>query len=229
MAEHIVRAFGEALDELTSETARMGELAVRQLNDALAAVRDRDVDLAAAVVLRDRELDALQTQMEHAAVRLLALRQPLAGDLRATLAAIKVAGDLERCGDLAKSIAKRVAAMGDSPAGGGLTEDIQRLGRLASERLARVVAAHAAGDLDAALAVWREDEAIDQAFEALFEALVRRMAGAPEDVQRCAHLLFVAKNLERVGDHATNIAEMVVYRLTGEDLAAAERPRGLAS
>lgn len=229
MADHIVKAHGEALERLAADVARMGEVTVEQLRHAIQAITLHDAVLAQAVRARDPELDGMESDIEHAAVRLIALRQPMAVDLRHALAAMKVASNLERCGDLAKNIAKRILAITASSRQDHLTDAVTRLGSLAISRLRQVLAAYSAGDVDEALAVWREDDLIDDQFDALFNALVQSMSKDPATVSDCAHLLFVAKNLERVGDHATNIAELVVYQVTGETIANSERPRGGAT
>jgi phosphate transport system protein len=232
MNQHIVKSYGEELDQLTAEVARMGGLAEAQVNDAVAAVARRDVALAQSVVERDLRLDACQRDVEKRAVRLIALRQPMAGDLRKTVAALKISLELERVGDLAKNIAKRALVLAEAEPMTPLTRSMERMGKLVAARLKDVLDAYTAGEVERAVAVWSHDDEVDQHYNSLFRELLTYMMGDPRTIQTSAHLLFMAKNLERIGDHATNVAEMIHYELTGEDLAAdgprpttAETPR----
>jgi phosphate transport system protein len=226
MVEHTVRAHGEALDKIAQDIARMGEAAVRQVADALSAVTRTDAALARDVIARDAELDRLEAAIDHDVIVTIARRHPMAQDLRQILAAMKIAGNLERCGDLAKGVAQRALAAGGTPLPEQLQKDLQRLGRLALDRLDKVVKAYASADESLARAVWRGDTSIDDAFATIFRELVEQMSENAELVAAGANFLFVAKNLERIGDHATNIAELVVYQATGEEIAQLDRPRG---
>lgn len=225
MSEHIVKSFEEELNGLASEVARMGALAESQLVSAIDAIASRDTALLTSVVGKDERLDAAEAEIEASAIRLVALRQPMANDLRRTLSAIKIAGNLERCGDLAKSIAKRGLLLSESePVTPPLARSIERMGALVAERLRDVVDAYSANDINAAIAVWSKDEDVDQHYNSLFRELLTYMMGDPRTITPCAHLLFVAKNLERIGDHATNIAEIIHYELRGEPLSQ-QRPK----
>lgn len=226
MADHTVKAYEEELKALDATVDEMGALALNQVGAAVKAISGHDLALARHTVEGDARLDLLEIRTEQQAVRLLALRQPMARDLRGILAAMKIAGNLERCGDLAKNIAKRALAVGDNGLPDVANGSIQRMGQLVLARLAEVMAAHRASDVDAAIAVWRRDAEIDQLYESLFHDLLTHMAGDPSTIAACAHLLFVAKNLERIGDHATNIAESVSYQITGDPVAGAGRPKG---
>ena len=215
---HTVRSYEEELNQLAAEVARMGGLTEAQVSACVEAVARRDVALAEAVMARDERIDAMELDIENRAIRLVALRQPLANDLRQTLSAIKISGNLERCGDLAKSIAKRGLVLNEAEPIIPLTRSIERLGRLVASRLKDVLDAYANGDIERAHAVWSRDQEVDEHYNSLFRELLTYMMGDPRTITPCAHLLFIAKNLERIGDHATNIAEIVHYQLTGDGL-----------
>ena len=218
MNEHIVRSYDEELNTLSAECARMGGLTESQVADAITAVVKRNQELAAAVVGRDDRLDAAERDIEKKAIRLIALRQPMADDLRRTVAAMKVANNLERCGDLAKNIAKRTLVIIESDPLTPLTRSIERMGKLVLTRLTSVLDAYSRSDLERAMAVWSQDDEVDEHYNSLFRELVTYMMGDPRTITACAHMLFVAKNLERIGDHATNIAEIVHYQVTGDEM-----------
>ena len=222
--EHTVRAYDEELDAITAELARMGGLAEAEVADAIRAISTRDVALAASVISRDARLDGLEMDIERRAVRLIALRQPVADDLRRTVAAMKISMNLERCGDLAKNIAKRAVVITESEPVTPLTGSIERMGDLVTTRLKDVLDALAARDVERAVAVWTQDHEVDEHYEAIFRELLTYMMGDPRTITACAHLLFVAKNLERIGDHATNIAEILHYEVTGIELGD-DRPK----
>jgi len=224
MNQHTVKAYGDELNQLTAEVARMGGLAEAQVADAVESVARRDVALARAVVERDARLDALHRDIERKAIRLIALRQPMASDLRRALAAMKLAVDLERTGDLAKSIGKRALILAEGEPMQPLTRSIERMGRLVSTRLREVLDAYTASEVDRALAVWNTDDEVDEHYNALFRELLTYMMGDARTIGACTHLLFMAKNLERIGDHATNIAETIHYEITGEEIIG-DRPR----
>ena len=216
MTEHTIRAFGEQLDALTADVARLGGMAEAELADAVSAIARRDVGLAQSVIDRDPQLDALQAGVERAAIRLIGIHQPMAQDLRRAVAAMKIAADLERCGDLAKNIAKRAIVLAEEEPITPLTRPIERMGRLVADRLRDVLDAFASGDVGRAISVWSRDEEVDEHYDSLFREHLTYMMGDPRMITACAHLLFVAKNLERIGDHATNIAEIVHFEITGE-------------
>jgi phosphate transport system protein len=225
MSEHTVRSYDEELNALSAECARMGGLTEAQVADAITAVVKRNQELAGNVVARDDRLDVAERDIERRALRLIALRQPMADDLRRTVAAMKVANNLERCGDLAKNIAKRTLVIIESDPMTPLTRSIDRMGKLVVQRLTAVLDAYAGQDLERAVAVWSQDEDVDEHYNSLFRELLTYMMGDPRTITACAHMLFVAKNLERIGDHATNIAEIVYYQITGEDMIAPVRPK----
>jgi len=222
--EHTVRAYDAELDAITAELARMGGLAEAEVADAIRSIADRQLDLAQAVIDRDARLDAMEADIQQKAIRLIALRQPVADDLRRTVAAIKISGDLERCGDLAKNIAKRALVIAESEPLTPVTSSIERMGELVALRLKEVLDALATREVDRAINVWMLDHEIDEHYDAIFRELLTYMMGDPRMITACAHLLFVAKNLERIGDHATNIAETLHYEITGAPLAD-ERPK----
>ncbi|MCX7586274.1 phosphate signaling complex protein PhoU [Phenylobacterium sp. 58.2.17] len=225
MNEHIVKSYEDELNTLTADCARMGGLTEAQVGDALDAVVKRDQALAESVVGRDERLDVLEADIERKAIRLIALRQPMANDLRKTVAAMKIASNLERCGDLAKNIAKRTMILNEAEPISPLTRSIERMGRLVLGRLKDVLDAYTGSDLDRAMAVWSRDDEVDEHYNSLFRELLTYMMGDPRTITACAHLLFVAKNLERIGDHATNIAEIIHYEITGEEMISADRPK----
>ena len=192
MNQHTVKAYGDELNQLTAEVARMGGLAEAQVADSVDSVARRDVALARAVVDRDGRLDAMHRDIERKAIRLIALRQPVASDLRRTLAAMKLAVDLERTGDLAKNIAKRGLVLAEGEPLRPLTRSIERMGKLVSMRLRDVLDAYAAAEIDRAIAVWSTDDEVDEHYNSLFRELLTYMMGDPRTITPCAHLLFVA-------------------------------------
>jgi phosphate transport system protein len=223
MTEHTVRAFGEKLEALTTSVAQVGGLAEAQLADALEAISRRDTAKAEAVIASDRRIDQLQYQIEDQALKLLALRQPMAVDLRETLAALKMASELERIGDLAKNIAKRAIVLNrEQPI--RLTQSLARMGRQVLAQLKQVLDAYARRDAASAQAVWKQDGEIDEIYNSLFRELLTYMMEDPRTIGLCTHLLFVAKNIERAGDHCTNVAETVYHMVSGDHLAA-DRPK----
>ncbi len=225
MSEHIVKAYGEELAQLSAEIARLGGLVEAQIASAVDSMTRRDVGQASAVVKNDEQIDALQLEVEEKVLRMFALRQPMAVDLRHAMSAMKISMQLERCGDLAKNIAKRALAVAETEPMQPLTRSIERMGRLVSLRLRDVLDAYTSGELDGALAVWASDDEVDEHYNALFRELLTYMMGDPRTINACTHLLFMAKNLERIGAHATNIAETVHYEITGDEMIG-ERPRG---
>jgi len=224
MNEHIVKSYEDELNALTAECARMGGLTEAQVADSLDAVVRRDQQLAGVVVSRDERLDGLEADIERKAIRLIALRQPMANDLRRTVAAMKIAGNLERIGDLAKNIAKRSLVILESEPMTPLNRSIERMGKLVSGRLKEVLDAYTSSNVERAAAVWSRDDEVDEHYNSLFRELLTYMMGDPRTITACAHLLFVAKNLERIGDHATNIAEIIHFEITGEEMISA-RPK----
>lgn len=225
MQPHIVKTYGEELDQLGAEVILLGGLAEAQVADAVDAVARRDVALAQRVVGADSRLDELEKSIERKCLRLIALRQPMAGDLRRTVAAMKIAASLERIGDLAKNIAKRALVISESEPMAPLTRSIERMGRLVLSRLSDTLDAYKGGKLDMALSVWLSDTEVDEHYNSLFRELLTYMMGDPRTITACTHLLFMAKNLERIGDHATNMAEHIHYEQTGQDYTN-DRPKG---
>jgi phosphate transport system protein len=223
MTDHTVRSFSQDLEELSGDLARMGGLCEDMLSDAIQAIATRDLALADTVVARDPQVDNLQVEAEKKILRLLALRQPLARDLRQTISALKIAAELERIGDLAKNIAKRAKVL-DSIEPAAALKGVARMGKLVNAQLKRVLDAYSAQEADAANKVWTRDEEVDEHYQSLFREVVTYMIEDPRKISACAHLLFVAKNLERIGDHCTNIAEEIHFLVTGEQLPT-ERPK----
>ena len=227
-SEHTVKAFDSDLQELTRLVAEMGGLAERMIVDSIDALIRRDVALGQRVVANDLEIDNLQRNIEERAVLTIARRQPMAVDLREIVGAMRVATDLERIGDLAKNMGKRVAALESDFHPLKLIRGLEHMTDLVSTQLKTVLDAYAAHDLPAAMSVWKGDEEVDAICTSLFRELLTYMMEDPRNITFCTHLLFCAKNIERIGDHATNIAETVVYIVTGESMPG-ERPRGIDS
>ena len=219
MTEHTLKFFEEELTQLKTDVVRMGGLAEAQVVQSVRAVATRDIGLAESVVAMDERLDALQHEIEHCAIRLIALRQPVAQDLRRAVGALKLCLVLERAGDYAKNIAKRARVIAHAKPEVPLTRSVQRMGELVGGRLKEALDAYSAGDIEAAKSVWSRDEDIDEHYNSLFRELLTYMMGDPHVIGTCAHLLFVAKNLERIGDYATGIAEIVHYEVVGEEFA----------
>ena len=220
---HTVKAFDQDLGELRALISQMGGLAENAIHESMRCLTYRDYDAALRVVADDKKIDVLETEAEGRVVQLIALRAPMADDLRAAVAALKIAGIVERIGDYAKNIAKRVPQL----EGGGQIEALSLLaemGRIAAEMVHDVLDAYVEHDADKAQQVTARDRAVDDFYDSIFRALLTFMMEDPQEITRSAHLLFVAKNIERIGDHATNIAEMVYFTVTGERLA--DRPRG---
>jgi phosphate transport system protein len=222
--EHTLRAYDEELDAITAQLARMGGLTEAEVADSVRAIVGRDVALAEAVIAGDAKLDATELEIERKAIRLIALRQPVADDLRRIVGAMKISTNLERCGDLAKNIAKRALVIAESDPVTPLTGSIERMGELVGGRLKDVLDALGARDVERADAVWAQDHEVDEHYDAIFRELLTYMMADPRTITACAHLLFVAKNLERIGDHATNIAEILHYEITGVELTE-DRPK----
>lgn len=218
MAEHIVKSFHDQLEGLSTAIEQMGGLCETQLTDAIEAMARRDLGLAEKIVGLDTKIDALESQIELQAIRLLALRQPLASDLRETLGALKISADLERIGDLAKNVAKRAIVVSREVPDQHLVQGLVRMGRLALTQLKNVLDAYARRDANAAVTVWNCDDEIDQIYNSLFRELLTYMMEDPKKIGPSTHLLFIAKNFERIGDHATNIAETICYIVTGSKL-----------
>jgi phosphate transport system protein len=222
-SEHTLKRFDEELERLNATINEMGGLTESQFAKALTAVRDMDTTVAEEVIVADARVDALDQAVQEQTVQLLALRQPMAVDLRVVLSSIKIAAALERIADYAKNTAKRgiVLAQGAAPA--AAVAGIDRLGRLVRAALKDVLDAFADDDVEKAHDVWNRDEEIDQVYTGLFRELLTYMMEDPRTITACTHLLFMAKNIERAGDHVTNIAELVSFRSTGQSFAEARR------
>ena len=223
MPSHIVRSYDEELRRLRDMIARMGGLAERQVADSATALIRRDTELAAEVVARDEALNLLEREVEAFCVRMLALRQPMAADLRLIVACMKISSDLERIGDYARNGAKRAIVIASQPQFGSLNGFI-RLAHLVQENLRGAIDALVNDDLARADEVWGADEPVDDIYNGMFRELLTFMMEDPRNITAATHLLFVAKNLERIGDHATNIAERVHFAISGTNLPD-ERPK----
>lgn len=214
MAEHTVKAFDEDITRLRGLIAEMGGLAEVALQEALEAMVRGDEELGAKVVARDKKIDALEMEVDKLAVRVIALRAPMADDLREVIAALKIAGVVERIGDYSKNIAKRVGAIEDRKRFEPLTL-LPAMGELAAEMVHDVLTAYAARDPELAREVIAADARVDAFYDSIFRNLVSHMVENPATISSAAQLLFVARNIERIGDHATNVAEMVHFAATG--------------
>ncbi|HEX8417121.1 MAG TPA: phosphate signaling complex protein PhoU [Methylobacterium sp.] len=228
MSGHIVSSYDSELEDLRRSISEMGGIAEKMMTDATNALVRRDSGLAQAVIAADARLDALQRDIEERAILLIARRQPLAIDLRETVSAIRVSNDLERIGDLAKNVAKRVVAIAGEIQPQKVVIGVQHMSDLVQEQLKDVLDAYASQDLKSAHDVWERDSAIDALYNSLFRELLTYMMEDPRNISFCTHLLFCAKNVERIGDHTTNIAETIHYLVTGENLLE-ERPKNDAS
>ena len=223
-SQHVVKSYDEELRRLSNTITEMGGLAESQLATAIDAVVKRDSELAATVVEGDAKVDHLQRDSDNLAIRLLALRQPMARDLREILAALKIASDLERVADYAANVAKRAIALNQTPPVRPVYA-LPRMAQLAQLLIKDVIDAYVARDADRAYAVWMRDAELDEMYSSLFRELLTYMMEDPRNISACTHLLFMAKNIERVGDHATNIAEDLYYLVHGTRIAEA-RPKG---
>src|SRR5437879_723085 len=222
-SDHILKRFDEELERLNATINEMGGLTESQFAKALVAVRDRDSATAEEVIADDARVDALDAAVQEQTVKLLALRQPMAVDLRVVLSSIKIAAALERIADYAKNTAKRSIVLTQGAPPPSAVAGIDRLGRLVRTALKDVLDAFADDDVAKAYSVWQRDEEIDQVYTGLFRELLTYMMEDPRTITACTHLMFMAKNIERAGDHVTNIAELVSFRSTGQNFAEARR------
>jgi len=222
--DHIVSSFDEDLGRLNGIIAEMGGLAERQLADAVDALTRRDVELAQQVIDADKRIDLLEEEVDNFTIQVLALRQPMADDLRAVVVALKMAANLERIGDYAKNVAKRTLTLSSMEPVGNATATIQRMARQVQSMIKNVLDAYGAHDLAKADDVRLRDEEVDLMHTSLFRELLTYMLEDPRNITACTHLLFVAKNIERIGDHVTSIAENVHFLVSGE-MPADERPK----
>ena len=219
--EHTLKAFDEDLDRLRALISQMGGLAEHSIGEAMRCLVQRDIEGALKVVQNDKKLDVLEEETERQAVQLIALRAPMASDLRDVVAALKISSVVERIGDYAKNIAKRVPLLENVGKIEPLTL-LPEMARIATEMVHDVLDAFVERDAEAAVRVCERDSAVDDFYDSIFRALLTHMMESPQTIGQSAHLLFVGKKLERVGDHATNIAEMVYYAATGEHMT--DRP-----
>jgi phosphate transport system protein len=225
MNDHTLKAYDKELETLERRIAEMGGIAEKMVIDAMDALIHSDSLLAHAVIASDDRLDALQREIEESAVLTIARRQPMAVDLREIIGAIRVAGDLERVGDLAKNIAKRSLKIGGEARSPRENGGLKHMNDVALELLKDVLDAYAQRDIERAQAVWERDVELDALEDSVFRDLLTHMMEDPRNITYCAHLLFCSKNVERIGDHATNIAETVYYLVTGQTLPTG-RPKG---
>jgi len=220
--EHTVKVFDDEIGQLRGLISQMGGLAERAIHDAMNALQRVDLDLAQQVRLADKQIDVIEAEVETLAVRIIALRAPMANDLREVVAALKIAGVIERIGDYAKNIAKRVPMI-ESEHRIEPISVLPAMGKMAAEMVHDALDAFAARDQQAAVDVCIRDQALDDFYDSIFRMLVTYMVENPATISQVAHLLFVAKNLERIGDHATNVAEMIYFAATGTQMTERER------
>jgi len=223
VTDHIVKSFDEELARLSDLINRMGGLAETQLEDSIEALQKRDSSLAEGAIEIDRVIDAHHAEVDELAIRLLALRQPMAADLRHIVTALKVAPIVERIGDYSKNVAKRTIALNQVPPVKPLFT-IPRMGRLVREMIKDVLDAFSNADVEMARDVWARDKEVDDMYDSLFRELLTYMMEDARNITACTHLLFVARNIERIGDLATNVAELVHYQVEGEPLSE-DRPK----
>jgi phosphate transport system protein len=225
VSDHTARVFDSDLNKVTQLIAQMGGLAQKQVTDAIDALARHDTALARRVIDLDGTIDELQRQIEEKAVATIALRQPMAIDLRALVAMLRIANDLERIGDLAKNIGKRVIAVSGENSPRTLARGLRHMASLVSSQLAVVLDSFVDRNPLKALLVWQGDKEVDALYVSLFRELITYTMEDPGTISLCIHYLFCAKNIERIGDHATNIAEAVHYMVEGHAIAG-ERPKG---
>jgi phosphate transport system protein len=225
MSEHTAKAFDVDLQELNKCVAQMGGLTEKAIADSVDALVRLDTSLAARVINVDQSIDMLQREIEEKSILTIARRQPMAIDLREIVSALRVANDLERIGDLAKNIAKRVSELSGEFRPAKLIRGVEHMAGLVLGQVKQVLDAYAGRELDKALDVWRRDEEVDAMCTSLFRELLTYMMEDPRNITFCIHLMFCAKNIERMGDHATNIAETVHYMIEGRTITD-ERPKG---
>ncbi|MGY6519147.1 MAG: phosphate signaling complex protein PhoU [Lysobacteraceae bacterium] len=223
-SEHIVKSYDEELQRLRGEILRMGELAAEQVGEGMRALEDNDSALAEAVVAGDARIDALELEVSGDVLRLLALRQPMAGDLRRVMASLRIAADIERIGDYGANVAKRSLALSNAQPRAAV-QGLSEMVAYAVSMLREVLEAYAHDDPAKALAVRDRDVELDARYTSLFRELLTYMMEDPKAISPCTHFLFIAKNIERIGDHVTNIAENIWFQAEGE-LPAEERPKG---
>jgi phosphate transport system protein len=225
--QHVVKSYDQELKRLRSMITQMGGIVETQVALAAEAIMHRDASAATRAVEEDAKVDALEREVETFVIRLLALRQPVAGDLRHIVAALKITGDIERIGDYAANVAKRSIVLAEFSLPYSLA-GLAHMARLVQQQLKSVIDAFGDNDADKAMEVWRSDQVVDDIYNAIFRELITYMMEDPRNITPCTHLLFIAKNLERIGDHATNVAETIYYAVKGESLPES-RPKGNTS
>lgn len=216
--EHIVKSYDEDLNILNQHIFQMGKSVENLLVDAVTSLTTNNVDLANEVILRDKKIDAMQHEIDQQATKMLALRQPMAADLRAIIAAIRISNDLERMGDYAKNISKRAKTLSQSPFLRAPSRSIGRLSQLVEEMISETMEVYLVRDADRAKAVILRDEDVDELHTAQFREILTYMMEDTRNISALTHYLFITKNIERIGDHATNIAEQIYYVATGKQL-----------
>ena len=222
--EHLVKSFEQELKRLRNLMTEMGGIVETQVALAAEAIMNRDAAAATRAVEEDPKVDALEREVEKLVIRLLALRQPVADDLRRAVSALKITGDLERIGDYAANVAKRSIVLAQFSLPYSLA-GLAHMAHLVQGQLKSIIDALGDNDAEKAVEVWRSDQVVDDIYNALFRELITYMMEDPRNITPCTHLLFIAKNLERIGDHATNVAENLYYAVTGESLPDS-RPKG---
>jgi len=225
MPEHTISAFDADLQALARMISEMGGLAEKQVIDSISALDRNDVALARRIIADDAKINAIQHEIEEKVVFTIARRQPMAADLREIIAALRISNDLERIGDLAKNIAKRVSVLGDEFQPRQIMRGVEHMADLVLLQLKNVLDSYARRDVEKAVAVWRGDAEIDAVNNSLLRELLTYMIEEPRIIGFCIHLMFCTKNIERMGDHATNIAEIVYYMIEGKMLPD-DRPKG---
>jgi phosphate transport system protein len=225
MSEHIVKSYDRDLENLGRRISEMGGVAEKMLADAMDALSNLNVDEAQKVIACDSRLDILHREIEESAIVTIARRQPLAVDLRECIAAIRISGDIERIGDLAKNIAKRTLKIASEARVSRAIIGLRSMHEVAAQQLKEALDSYALRDIERARAVWENDSDLDALEDSVFRDLLTFMMEDPRNISFCTHLLFCSKNLERIGDHTTNIAETVTYLVTGEPMPV-ERPKG---
>jgi phosphate transport system protein len=223
--DHTTKAFDSDLQEIMRKVAEMGGLAEKQIADAVQALLERDAELAGHVIATDPTVDAMQQDIEEKAILTIARRQPMAVDLREIVGAMRVCNDLERIGDHAKHIGKRVVALGGDLYPQTLIRGVEHMAELVLAQIKQVLDSYASRNLQGALAVWKGDEEVDALCTSLFRELLTYMMEDPRNITFCMHLMFCAKDIERMGDHATNIAETVYFMIEGRPITD-QRPKG---
>jgi len=223
--QHIASAFDRDLEAIQALLMKMGGLVEVAINDAAKSLETRDVELANKVRAADKQIDALEEQLNEEAARVIALRAPAASDLRTVLTVIKISSNLERCGDYAKNLAKRTGVLVEMAPVDGAAKSLRRMAREVELMMKDVLDAYIARDADKANEIRNRDQDVDQMYNALFREFLTFMMEDPRQIRSCMHLHFIAKNIERMGDHVTSIAEQVVYLVTGS-MPDDNRPKG---